>query len=63
MNDSIRPALAIALLPMSPKGSVVHKIAAAHYTPPAVDPKFQQDWDRAIKLEQDMPECLRGCHI
>ena len=28
-----------------------------------VEPKLQQSWDRAIKLEQDMPESLRGSHV
>lgn len=57
MNAQLHPVLALALLPMAPKGSVVHK--ALPSTQP-VDPKIQQDWDRALKLQQELPECLRG---
>jgi len=59
VNARLHPTMALALLPMAPKGSVVHKIVAP-YTPPAVDPKIQQSWDRALKLQQELPECLRG---
>ena len=104
MNARLHPTLALALLPMAPKGSVVHKVVSAAqnvsrpswldggaeavemaiedgllpvgdvcHKPicddrcafpgcmgPAVDPKIQQDWDRALKLQQELPECLRG---
>ena len=58
MNAQLHPALAAALLPFAPPQSVVHKIVAA--TPPAVDPKLQQSWDRAMRLQMELPECLRG---
>lgn len=58
MNAALPNTLALALLPMAPKGSVVHKIVAA--TPPAVDPKIQQSWDRAVRIELALPEMLRG---
>lgn len=58
MNASLPSCLAAALAPFAPPQSVVHKIVAA--TPPAVDPKLQQSWDRAVRLELALPECLRG---
>jgi len=57
VNARLHPTLALALLPMAPKGSVVHKALPSAQP---VDPKIQQDWDRALKLQQELPECLRG---
>ncbi|WP_141211418.1 hypothetical protein [Rhodoferax sp. TH121] len=60
MNAQLHPALAAAMLPFAPPQSVVHKIITTPYTPPAVDPKLQQSWDRAVRLELALPESLRG---
>lgn len=60
MNASLPSCLAAALAPFAPPQSVVHKIITAPYTPPAVDPKLQQSWDRAVRLELALPEPLRG---
>lgn len=57
MNAALPPTLALAMLSMAPKGSVVHKALPSAQP---VDPKIQQDWDRALKLQQELPECLRG---
>lgn len=57
MNASIPSTIALALLPMAPKGSVVHKALPSAQP---VDPNIQKDWDRALKLQQELPECLRG---
>lgn len=60
MNASLPSCLAAALAPFAPPQSVVHKIITTPYTPPAVDPKLQQSWDRAVRLELALPESLRG---
>jgi hypothetical protein len=60
MNARMPLCMAQALAPFAPPSSVVHKIVAAPYAPPAVDPKLQQSWDRAVRLELALPECLRG---
>lgn len=57
MNAALPSTLALALLPMAPKGSVVHQVLPSSQP---VDPKIQQSWDRALKLQQELPECLRG---
>lgn len=60
MNSQLHPALSLALLPMAPKGSVVHKIVASLPPLPDVDPKVLRSEAQAIRLEQALPECLRG---
>ena len=61
MNAQLHPALAAALLPFAPPQSVVHKIVAATLPPlPDVDPKVLRSEAQAIRLEQALPECLRG---
>jgi len=57
MNNDLSPKLAAAM-GMEPCAQSNHKPNEEFAQP--VDPKFQQDWDRAIRLEQELPECLRG---
>lgn len=62
MNAALPNTLALALLPMAPKGSVVHKIVAATLPPlPDVDPKILRSEAQAMRLQMELPECLRGC--
>ena len=61
MNAQLHPALAAALLPFAPPQSVVHKIVAASLPPlPDVDPKVLRNESQALRLEQSLPESLRG---
>ena len=61
MNARLHPTIALALMPMAPKGSVVHKIVAASLPPlPDVDPKVLRNEAQALRLEQSLPESLRG---
>lgn len=61
MNAYLPSCLAAALAPFAPPQSVVHKIVAASLPPmPHVDPKVLRHEAQAIRLEQALPESLRG---
>jgi hypothetical protein len=57
MNNDLSPKLAAAM-GMEPPAPSKHKPNEEFAQP--VDPKFQQSWDRALKLQQELPECLRN---
>jgi len=57
MTTQLHPIMAAALRPFATPQSEVHKIEEVDtYT----HPSFQQSWDRAKRLEQELPESLRG---
>ena len=68
MNAQLHPAMARALLPMAPAGSVVHKIVEAdrlqadlHYNDLKNSGELQRrSNERAMRLQQSRPESLRG---
>lgn len=60
MTTQLHPIMAAALRPLDQPQSEVLKIEKVDtYT----HPSFQQSWDRAKRLEQELPECLRGNHL
>ena len=69
MNARLHPTLALALLPMAPKGSVVHQIVsedqakridAAMLAFKQRDGYAQRQFAQALRLEQALPQSLRG---
>ncbi len=69
MNAALPPTLARALLPMAPAGSVVHQIVsddqaqridAAMLAFKQRDGYAQRQFAQALRLEQSLPESLRG---
>ena len=67
MNAALPNTLAMALLPMAPAGSVVHKIVEAnrlqadlHYNQLKEGELQRRSNERALKLQQSRPESLRG---
>lgn len=60
MNARLHPVMAAALLPFAPPQSVVHKIVATSQALPDVDPKVLRNEAQALRLEQSLPESLRG---